>query len=152
VTGPQRVTRQVQCAACGATLTVHLDRYHSDLRSRQIYVCPVCNIHREGTFPGRVVQVVRRWEEADSRPPPRVPLLSRYDPDLGPQSIGVVWTAKSRQLSMICTLLTHALGWEIRLTVRHQLIHSHVCRTEQEVFDTAEVWWADAIGKGWTDI
>ena len=86
-------------------MTVHLDRYHPDARMRQMYVCPACNVRREGTFPGRVLQVIRRWES------PPVTILKRYNPNQGPEPLGVLWTVKRDPVSMTCALATHALGW-----------------------------------------
>jgi hypothetical protein len=52
-------TQSVRCPTCGATLTVHMDRWHADVQSRQTYTCPACAKRHEGTFGGRVIQVVR---------------------------------------------------------------------------------------------
>ena len=56
------VTLPIDCKHCGATLTVHMDRWHADARLRQHYLCPVCGKRDEGTFEGRVVRVIRRLD------------------------------------------------------------------------------------------
>ncbi len=54
-----------------------------------------------------------------------------------------------QQLEAACRLVTHALGWELRLEVSGSLQRSQVCRSQDEVLDTSEQWMAAMIGKGW---
>jgi len=53
------------------------------------------------------------------------------------------------QLEAACRLVTHALGWELRLEVAGSLQRSQVCRSQDEVLDTSEQWKAAMMEKGW---
>ena len=44
---------------------------------------------------------------------------------------------------------THQLGWELRLDVAGSLQRSQVCRSQDEVLDTADQWKAAMLEKGW---
>ena len=48
-----------------------------------------------------------------------------------------------------CRLVTHQLGWELRLEIAGSLQRSEVCRSQDEVLDTSEQWKAAMIEKGW---
>jgi hypothetical protein len=54
-----------------------------------------------------------------------------------------------RQLEAVCHVVTHALGWELRLEVEGSLQRSQVCRTQDEVLDMSEAWKAAMLAKGW---
>ena len=62
--------------------------------------------------------------------------------------MGDMWNLKRDALTMRCALATHSLGWELRL-IAGSFLRVHVCKTETEVFDTADAWRAEAIAKGW---
>jgi hypothetical protein len=49
-----------------------------------------------------------------------------------------------------CRLVTHQLGWEIRLEIAGSLQRSQVCRSQDEVLDTSEQWKSAMIEKGWS--
>ncbi len=53
-------------------------------------------------------------------------------------------------LEAVCALLTHELGWELRLELAGSLQRSQVCRTQDEALDTSEGWKAAMIDKGWS--
>ena len=55
-----------------------------------------------------------------------------------------------QQLEAACRLVTHALGWELRLEVAGSLQRSHVCRSQDEVLDVSEQWKAAMVEKGWS--
>jgi hypothetical protein len=55
-----------------------------------------------------------------------------------------------QQLEAICRLVTHQLGWELRLEVAGSLQMSRVCRTQDEVLLMSEQWKAAMVGKGWS--
>jgi hypothetical protein len=55
-----------------------------------------------------------------------------------------------RQLEAACRLITHALGWELRLEIAGSLQRSQVCRTQDEVLETSEQWKVAMIEKGWS--
>jgi len=44
-------------------------------------------------------------------------------------------TRNGQSLDAVCRLLTHVLGWELRLEVAGSLQRSQVCRTQDEVLD-----------------
>lgn len=48
-------------------------------------------------------------------------------------------------------LLTHQLGWEVRLLIGAQLeaVQRQVCRTQEEVLTTGEQWKTAMAEKGW---
>ena len=54
-----------------------------------------------------------------------------------------------RQLEAACRLMTHQLGWELRLEIAGSLLRSQVCRTQDEVLDTSQQWKAAMIEKDW---
>jgi hypothetical protein len=55
--------------------------------------------------------------------------------------------AQRRQVAR-CTLVSHPLGWELRLMTT-DLLRSQVCRSSDEVLDIQESWKAAMIEKGW---
>ena len=54
-----------------------------------------------------------------------------------------------QQLEAACHMVTHPLGWEVRLEVSGSLQRAQVCRTQDEVLDTSEQWKAGMIENGW---
>lgn len=48
-------------------------------------------------------------------------------------------------------IVTHQLGWEVRLLVGAQLevVQTQVCRTQEDVLSTGERWKAAMLEKGW---
>jgi hypothetical protein len=55
-----------------------------------------------------------------------------------------------RQLLAVCELWTHQFGWELKLVVNDgQLQRSQVCRSQNEVLETADLWKTAMVGKGW---
>jgi hypothetical protein len=48
-------------------------------------------------------------------------------------------------------LVTHQLGWEVRLAIGAQLeaVQTQVCRTQEEVLSTGEEWKGAMVEKGW---
>jgi hypothetical protein len=54
-----------------------------------------------------------------------------------------------KQLEAVCRLLSHELGWELRLEVNGDLQRSGVCRTREEVLSTVDEWNASMLEKGW---
>jgi len=49
-------------------------------------------------------------------------------------------------------IMTHQLGWGMRLMVGAQLevVQTKVCRSEEEVFDCGDRWKAALMEKGWS--
>lgn len=58
-------------------------------------------------------------------------------------------TIGGRERDAIGELWTHELGWEIRLFVAGEWQRSQVCRTQDEVFNTADEWRDALKAKGW---
>ena len=67
------------------------------------------------------------------------------------QNVGDMWTLRKNGREMVCRLVTHMFSWELRLLISGDLYHSEVCRSEKKVFDTADLWRAEAERKGWAD-
>lgn len=78
------------------------------------------------------------------------PGLKRYDYYKGPQSLGEQWTLTRGAISLVCTLSTHSLGWELRLKAGANFLRSQVCKNESDVATTREAWLAEAKTKGWS--
>jgi len=49
--------------------------------------------------------------------------------------VPVAKDSQRQSLDAVCRLLTHVLGWELRLEVAGSLQRSQVCRTQDEVLD-----------------
>ena len=94
--------------------------------------------------------------------PPRRGRLTCYDPAAIPQNIpqreywdghpvdlGDAWVLRKGDKVARCSLVTHQLGFELRL-ITTDLVRSQVCRSSDEVLTTHEQWKAAMIEKGWT--
>ena len=77
--------------------------------------------------------------------------LMRYNPVHGVQDMGNVWTLTKGGKRLVCALHTHPLGWELRVWVGTELARSQVCKTQDDVLSTAEVWKATASTVGWAE-
>jgi hypothetical protein len=80
-------------------------------------------------------------------------VLQRRDWNGEPVAVGDAFRVHKlragRQFEAACHVVTHALGWELRLEVEGSLQRSQVCRTHDEVLDTSEQWKSAMIAKGW---
>jgi hypothetical protein len=49
-------------------------------------------------------------------------------------------------------LVTHQLGWEVRLVIgaQEEVVQTQVCRSQEEVLTTGEEWKTAMGEKGWT--
>jgi len=76
--------------------------------------------------------------------------LQRYD-----------WTGEARELEndvdthegrpqITCRLVTHPLGWELRLDLApdRTFLESRACKVERDVFDTSDAWQGTCDEKG----
>jgi hypothetical protein len=54
------------------------------------------------------------------------------------------------QIEAACRILTHQLGWELRLEISGSLQRSQVYRSQHEVLETSEAWKLAMIEKGWS--
>ena len=68
--------------------------------------------------------------------------------DGDPIELGDAWTLSKGEKVARCTLVSHPLGWELRLMMI-DLLRSQVCRSSDEVLNTQESWKAAMIGRGW---
>lgn len=75
--------------------------------------------------------------------------LTPYDPSIGPVEAGNMWTLWKRGLPLRCKVATHHLGWELRQEQGDAMSRTQVCKTQADVFDTADNWRIEAIGRGW---
>ena len=66
-----------------------------------------------------------------------------------PSDLGDAWTLRKGGQVARCILVTHPLGWELRL-MTNDLLRSRVCRSSEESLNTHEAWKAGMIEKGWT--
>ena len=66
-----------------------------------------------------------------------------------PKELGDMFVLKKGWTCARCRLLTHALGWELRLLVAGEQVESKACRDQEDVFSTREQWKAAMLQKGW---
>jgi hypothetical protein len=69
--------------------------------------------------------------------------------DGDPIELGDAWTLRKGDKVARSTLVSHPLGWELRLMTT-DLPRSQVCRSSDEVLDTQESWKAAMIAKEWS--
>ena len=67
-----------------------------------------------------------------------------------PVELETVWTLAKRDRVARCVLLTHQLGWELRIDAG-DLLMTQVCRSDQEIEDVSGAWKAAMIQKGWCE-
>ena len=79
--------------------------------------------------------------------------LQRPTWDGQPAELGQLFRVRmergEKQFEAVCRLLSHQLGWELRLEVNGDLQRSGVCRTREEVLSTGEAWNAAMLQGGW---
>lgn len=84
-----------------------------------------------------------------------IQVLQRADWHGEPHAIGNLFRLQKdkcgQQLKAACRLVTHQLGWELRLEIAGSLQRSEVCRSQDEVLDKSEQWKAAMIEKGWAE-
>jgi hypothetical protein len=66
-----------------------------------------------------------------------------------PIELGNAWMLRKGEKVARCLLVTHPLGWELRLMTT-DLLRSQACRSSEEILSTHEQWKAAMIEKGWT--
>ncbi len=54
-----------------------------------------------------------------------------------------------KHLEAVCRMLSHRLGWEVRLEVNGDLQRAEVCRSQDDVLSTGDRWRAALIEQGW---
>ena len=63
--------------------------------------------------------------------------------------LGDAWVMRKGEKVARCSLVSHPLGWELRL-ITSDLLRSQVCRSSEEVLDTQQLWQAAMVEKGWS--
>ena len=68
-----------------------------------------------------------------------------------PRELGDLFILLKDRREARAFLVTHQLGWEVRLLIGTQLeaVQTQVCRSREEVFDCGERWEAAMMEKGW---
>ena len=67
-----------------------------------------------------------------------------------PVDCGDAWVLRKDDKTARCSLVTHQLGWELRL-ITTGLLRSQLCRSTEEVLRTQEIWRAMMRTEGWAD-
>jgi len=67
-----------------------------------------------------------------------------------PTHIDNMWTLRKGEHSATCTLWTHPIGAEIRVTVDGEWHRSQAERDPLKLFDLSNEWRESFVGKGWT--
>ena len=81
-----------------------------------------------------------------------IEVLQRLNWHGEPKEIGDFFRLTKNRRHARAVIYSHQLGWEVRLLIgsHSDVVQSHVCRTQEEVFSTGEQWKAAMIEKGWT--
>lgn len=74
----------------------------------------------------------------------------REDWDGYPVELGTAWTLRKGDKVATCLLVSHPLGWELRLMTT-DLLRSQVCRSSDEVLSTQEGWKRAMTPRGWSE-
>lgn len=53
------------------------------------------------------------------------------------------------QIEAACRVVTHPLGWELRLEIAGSVQRSQVCRSHDEVLETSDQWKLAMIENTW---
>jgi hypothetical protein len=72
----------------------------------------------------------------------------RSDWDGHPVDLGAAWILRKGTKVARCSLVSHPLGWELRL-MTPDLLRFQVCRSSEEILETHEQWKAAMQAKGW---
>jgi hypothetical protein len=74
-------------------------------------------------------------------------VLQRNDWDGHPVDLGDAWVLRKGHKAARCSLVTHQLGFELRL-VTTDLLRSQVCGSSEEVLNTHEAWKSAMVATG----
>jgi hypothetical protein len=66
------------------------------------------------------------------------------------RELGTLWTSRKGRQTARCVVVTHPLGWELRLSVANELIRSQVHRDQGALLTDADAWKAAMLEKGWS--
>ena len=73
--------------------------------------------------------------------------LRPYNDFLGIEPIGDLWTLRQGERSLRCEVITHPMGWELRIWSGETFLRSQVCKTQDAVFDVMDKWRDEATAK-----
>jgi hypothetical protein len=78
-------------------------------------------------------------------------VLQRHGWHGTPLELGELFVLHKNRREARAVIVTHQLGWEVRLLVGAQLevVQTQVCRTQEDVLSTGEQWKAAMSEKGW---
>jgi hypothetical protein len=78
-------------------------------------------------------------------------VLQRPDWHGTPREMGDLFVLHKNRREARAVIVTHQLGWEVRLLIVAQLevVQTQVCRTQEDVLSTGEQWKAGMLEKGW---
>lgn len=66
------------------------------------------------------------------------------------RELETVWSLTKRGRVAHCVLLTHQLGWELRVD-SGELLLTQVCRSDREIESVAAGWRQAMMEKGWVE-
>jgi hypothetical protein len=67
-----------------------------------------------------------------------------------PTELETMWTLRKSGKVARSVLLTHQLGWELRVE-SGDLLLTQVCRSDREIEEVSAGWKGAMIAKGWTE-
>ena len=78
-------------------------------------------------------------------------VLQRPDWHGTPRELGDLFVLHKNRREARAPLVTHELGWEVRLVIGAQLevAQTRVCQSQEEVFSAGEEWKAAMMDRGW---
>jgi len=101
----------------------------------------------ESADDGRIPVLTTQLSDA-TIPPAMNTTTLRENWDGHPVEYGDAWVLRKGDKVARCSLVTHQLGWELRL-ITTDLLRSQVCRSTEEVLTTHEHWKTALVAKGW---
>lgn len=78
-------------------------------------------------------------------------VLQRLDWHGTPIELGELFVLKKNRRAARAMIVTHQLGWELRLLIgaQEEVVQTRVCRSQEEVLSTGEEWKGAMGEKGW---
>lgn len=67
----------------------------------------------------------------------------------GAELLSPVWTVRKGRKSATCQAWSHQFGFELRVTISHELVQSQVCCSQPDMITLQEEWRAAFVAKGW---
>ena len=66
-----------------------------------------------------------------------------------PEELAELWTLTKREHRARCVIVTHPLGWELRLTVNGELLRGQVHRDQLALLTDSDQWRTALQQKDW---